>query len=228
MPASWPGQRVPEALDVAARQDHGGVEADDREAARHLEDLADDGLAHLGLEIVELGRVVPGEARAVVAVVDVARLAAGPVDALEDDRGVGRIPVVVFDLDDDAIVGGEVLAREGVGLEGRMRRRDEALRVLDDPARIDAHVVGHHVGCQADAARGRAVAQVAPGGVATQLVGDAVVGDRVRRGHGLGVAAHLLDASGGLAALPEPMSQRPVKPRARSSSSSSSGTWSRR
>ena len=98
-------QGVPEALDVTAREDHRGVEADDREAARDLEDLADDGLAHIRLEVVELGRVVPGEARAVVAVVDVARLAAGAVDALEDDRGVRRVPVVVLDLDDDPIVG---------------------------------------------------------------------------------------------------------------------------
>ena len=69
---------------MAPREDHGGVEADDREAPGDLEDLPDDRLADLGLQVVELGRVVPGEARAVVAVVEVARLAARPVDALED------------------------------------------------------------------------------------------------------------------------------------------------
>ena len=115
------GQRVPEPLDVAPREHHGGVEADDREAPGDVEDLPDDRLADVGLQVVELRGVVPGEARAVVAVIDVARLAARAVDALEDDGGVGRVPVVVLELDDDALVGREVRAREGVGLEGRMR-----------------------------------------------------------------------------------------------------------
>ena len=80
-----------------------------------------------------------------------------------------------------------------IRLEGRVRARDEALGVLDDPARVDAHVVGHHVGGEPDAACRGAVAQVAPGVLAAELVGDPVVGDRVRRRHGLGVAAQLLD-----------------------------------
>src|SRR5262245_17323686 len=99
-----PGQRVPEALDVASRQDHGSVEADDRESPRDLEDLPDDGLAYLGLEIVQLRGVVPREARAVIAVVDVARLAASTIDAFENDGGIGRVPIVVLDLDDDPVV----------------------------------------------------------------------------------------------------------------------------
>ena len=188
------GQRIPESLDVAAGQHHGGVEADDGEAAGDLEDLADDRLAHVGLQVVQLRRVVPGEAGAVIAVVDVARLAAALVDALEDDRGIGGVPVVILELDDHAVIGREVLTAEGVGLEGWVGRGDEALRVFDHPARIDAHVVGHHVGRQADAAGSGALAQVPPGIVATQLISDAVVGDRVGRGHGIGVAAHLLDA----------------------------------
>jgi hypothetical protein len=56
---------------VALGQHHRGVEADDREASRDVEDRPDDLFAHLGLEEVELRRVVPGEARPVVAVVDV-------------------------------------------------------------------------------------------------------------------------------------------------------------
>ena len=45
--------------------------------------------SYLGLQVVELGGVVPGEAGAVIAVVDVALDAAGPIDSLEHDRGVG-------------------------------------------------------------------------------------------------------------------------------------------
>ena len=40
MAPPWPGSGIPEALDVAPREHHGGVEADDREAARDLEDLS--------------------------------------------------------------------------------------------------------------------------------------------------------------------------------------------
>ena len=63
------------------------------------------------LEVVELRGVVPRHAGAVVAVVDVALLAAPAVDALEHHRGVGVVEVVVLDVDADALVGREVRAR---------------------------------------------------------------------------------------------------------------------
>ena len=72
-----------------------------------------------------------------------------------------------------------------------------------DPAGVDAHVVGHHVRGEADAARPRPVAEVAPGGLAAEVVGDAVVHERVGGRHGLGVAAQLLDALRGVAAFPQ-------------------------
>ena len=95
-----PRLREPQPLVVPLGQGHRGVEADDREVPGDVEDRLDHRLAHLGLEEVELGGVVPGHARAVVAVVDVARRARPVVDALEDDGGVG--PVVVAVLDPDA------------------------------------------------------------------------------------------------------------------------------
>ena len=64
----------PEPLDVLLGERHRRVEADDRELPRDVEDGLDDRLAHLGLEVVELGGVVPRHAGAVVAVVDVARV----------------------------------------------------------------------------------------------------------------------------------------------------------
>ena len=90
---------VPQPLDVLLGERHRRVEADDRELPRHVEDGLDDRLAHLGLEVVELRRVVPGHRGAVVAVVDEALLAAPVVDALEDHRGVGVVEVVVLDVD---------------------------------------------------------------------------------------------------------------------------------
>ena len=74
--------------------------------------------------------------------------------------------------------------------------------MLDDPGRIDAHVVGHHVAGEANAVAVGAVAQVDVGRLAAEIVGDAVVEERVGRGDGVLVAAELLDGLGGAAALP--------------------------
>ena len=76
MPASWPGCGYHKPLDVPPRQDHRGVEPDYVEAPGDVEDLSDDGLAHVGVHVVELGGVIPGEAGAVVTMVDVAFFAA--------------------------------------------------------------------------------------------------------------------------------------------------------
>ena len=158
--ATAPGLRPPEPLDVALGKDHRGVESDHRETAGDLEDRLDDRLADVGLEVVQLSRVVPGKARAVVAVVDVADVARRRVAALEDDRGVGVVPVVVFEADLHALVVGQVLARVRVGGERRLGDPDEPIRIVDHPVRIDPHVVGDHVRREPDPARGRPVAQV--------------------------------------------------------------------
>ena len=84
------------------------------ELPRDVEDRLDHGLADVGSQVVELGGVVPRHARAVVAVVDVAVVAGRGVDALEHDRRVGVVEVVILDLDRDAAVGREVRARERV------------------------------------------------------------------------------------------------------------------
>ena len=160
-------------------QRHGRVEADDREQARHMQDGLDDLLAHRRIQVVELRGIVPGKAGAVVAVIDVAGFASLAVAALEDHGGVGLLEVVILDFDLDAPVMGEIGTIEAVGGIGRVRARDEPLRMLDDPGRIDAHVVGHHVAGQADAVPISAVAQVDVGRFAAQIVGDAVVEERI-------------------------------------------------
>ncbi len=197
------GAGKPEAMEVSLGQGHGGVEADDREQARDVEDGLNDLLADGWIEVVELGGVVPGEAGAVVAVIDVAGFAGGLVAAAEDDGGVGLGVVVILDFDFDAAVGGEVGAFEAVGRVGGFPAGDEPLGMLDDPGRIDAHVVGNHVAGQADAVVVGAIAQVDVGRFAAQVFGDAVVEERVGGGHGILVAAQELDGLGGAAALPD-------------------------
>ena len=84
--------------------------------------------------------------------------------------------------------------------------------MLDDPARIDAHVVGDHVAGQPDPARPGPVAQVGVGRLATEIVGDPVVVERVRRGDRVGVAAHPLDPLRRFERSHSPISHRPVTP----------------
>jgi hypothetical protein len=57
--------------------------------------------------------------------------------------------------------------------------------MLDHPGRIDAHVVGHHVAGQANAVPVGAVAQVDVSRLAAQIVGNAVVEERIGRSHGV-------------------------------------------
>ena len=171
--------------------------------ARDVKDGLDDLLADGGIQVVELRGVVPGKAGAVVAVVDVAGFAAGFVAAAKDDGGVGLLEVVVFDLDFDAAVVGEIGAVEAVGGIGRFPAGDEPVGMLDDPGRVDAHVVGHHVAGQANAVMVGAIAEVDVGRLAAEVVGDGVVEERVGGGDGVVVAAKLLDGFGGAAALPD-------------------------
>ena len=132
--STLPRLRIPEALNVAAGQGHRGIEADDRELAGDVEDGLDDGLAYLRLEVVELSRVVPGHARAVVAVVDEADAAGPVVGPLEDDSGVGRVPVVIFDLDGDPLIIREVAAGKRVGGVRGVGQLEEPVGMLDHPA----------------------------------------------------------------------------------------------
>src|SRR3972149_2904958 len=62
---------------------------------------------------------------------------------------IAAVPVAVLDADGHALVAREVGAREAVGRDRRLGQRQEPLRVLYHPARVEAHVVGHHVARQA-------------------------------------------------------------------------------
>ena len=208
-PARGARLRPPQSLDVLLGEDHRGIEADDREAPRDVEDDPDDLLADGRIEEVELRRVVPREARPVVAVIDVALVAGLAVEPLEDDRRVAVVPVVVLEDDPDPRVRRQVGAGVRVGRVGRLRQRQEPLRVFDDPARIDAHVVGHHVARQPDAAPPGPVAQDRVGGLAAEVGGDPVVVERIGGRDRVGVAAHPLDPLGRLRALPQPDQPEP-------------------
>ena len=113
--------------------------------------------------------------------------AAAVIAAAEDDGGVGLFVVVVLDLDLDVVVVGEIGAFEPVDGIGRIGAGEKPLRMLDDPGGIDAHVVGHHVAGEANAAGSGAVAQIPVGLFAAEVGGDIVGGERIGRGDGVAV-----------------------------------------
>jgi hypothetical protein len=174
-------------------QGHRGIEANHRKQPRHVENGLNHLLAHRRIQVVELRRVVPGKAGAVVAVVDVACLAAGLVAPAKNHGGVGLIEVVVLDFDFDAPIVRKIGPIVAVGRIRRVLARDEPIRMLDDPGRVDAHVVGHHVAGQAHAVVVGAVAKSDVGRLAAQIAGNGVVEERIGRGHGVAVAAEQLD-----------------------------------
>src|SRR5579871_2275203 len=100
--AAGAGQRKPEPLNVTLGQNHGGIKTDDGKQAGDVKDGLYDMLADVGLGVVELGGVVPGKGGAVVAVIDVAGLAAGVMTEAERDGSIGLVVVVVVYLDFDA------------------------------------------------------------------------------------------------------------------------------
>ncbi|OQA94010.1 MAG: hypothetical protein BWY25_03017 [Chloroflexi bacterium ADurb.Bin222] len=207
--AAGAGFGIPEPLIVPFCQRHRRVEADDGRAARHLQDGLDHRFPHFGQQIVELRGVVPRHGGAVVAMIEVARVAGPVIHPLEDDGGVAVGVVVILKINAHPRVVRQVLAVERVGGEGTVRQLDEPVRVLDDPGRVNAHVIGNHVAAHADPAFPGAGLELIVGRLAAEVLGDAVIQQRVRRRHRLRIAHDLLDALGGLAALPQPDQPQP-------------------
>ena len=202
--AAAPRLREPQSLVVALGQRHRRVEPDDRERPRHLEDRPDHRLAHVGLEVVELGGVVPGHHRAVVAVVDEPGRPGAAIDPHEHHGRVAAVVVMILEEDPDARIGRQIRTVKRVRGEWRVVEREEAIGMLQHPARVDPGVVRNHVARESDAAPPRALAQARQRCVAAEIRCDPVVTHRVRRRRGVGIPAQLLDALRRRASLPEP------------------------
>ncbi len=160
-------------------------------------------LAQLGIEVVELSSVVPGHARAVVAVVDILLAAGVAIHALKDHRRIAVIVVVVFQKHADAVIPRQIGTIEGVGGIRAVWQANKPIGMLDHPASINAGMVGHHVAGQANPALPGFFTQHRHGSLATQIVRNHIIVQRVRRRHGIGVAHDLLDRAGSGAALPQ-------------------------
>ncbi len=191
-------------MHVAFGQHHGRVKADDGEHARDMQDGLHDLLAHIGLRIVELRGVVPGKGRTVVAMVDITCLARAVIADAKRDGCVGLVVVVIVDLDLGARVGTEVGTVEAIRRIRALPAHHEPVRMLDDPGRIDAHVVGHHIARQPQAIASGPVAKILICRIAAEVLGDVVLLQRVRGGHRIALPAQMLDALRGHRTLPQP------------------------
>ena len=219
--------RVPQPLDVLLGEDHRGVEPDDREAAGDVEDRLDHRLADVGLQEVELGRVVPREARPVVAVVEVARLAGPAVDAARR-RPPHRCRPSSGPRSGSRRAGRRRgRGRRTVGRVGRLGELDEPLRMLDHPPRVDPHVVRDHVAGQPDPVPPGPVAELGSGRPRRRGRRRSVVVERVRRRDRVGVAAPALDPLRRPRPLPQADQPEAGDPEPRDPASSSSGIASR-
>ena len=185
---------------------HRGVEADDRERRATSQDRLDDGLADLGLAG---SRAAPCRSTASwCRRCRGRRSASSPVPrspALEHDRGVGVVEVVVLDLDADAPVVRQVGPAERVGRVRRRRARDMNQSGCSITQRESMPMwlgtMSRASRMPRDQARAfRLLERV----LAAEVVGDPVVVQRVGRGDRLGVAAQLLDRLRRAAALPQP------------------------
>ena len=87
-------------------QGHGGVKTDDREAARHRQNGLDDRFAHLGHQVIQLGRIVPWHGRAIIAMIDIVLAPIPVVVQLENHRRIGAREVMIFQVDADPAVTG--------------------------------------------------------------------------------------------------------------------------
>ncbi len=191
--AASAGAGIPEPLNVLLRQRHRRIEADDREVHRDVLDLLIHHLPGLRVEEIELGGVVPGHRCSIVAVEDIVGLTGIEVSSLERDRCVAAVVVVVFQLDLNVGIGGEIRSVERVGGEGRMSLPDEEVGVAHHPVAVDARVVGDHVAGKADSILGTGMAKGIQSAPSSDEGSDLVVPQGVCRSFGIGVACKVLD-----------------------------------
>ncbi len=143
--------------------------------------------------------------------VDVTRVAGPAIQAPEDHRSVGAVEVMIFDLDFHAVIAGHIRPVKTVSGKRAVGQREEPVRMLDDPARIDAHVVGHHVTGQANTSGPGAVAQAGTSLLAAELLRDVVIVKGVSGRGSFRIAAHLLDALRSPASLPQSDQPQPIE-----------------
>ena len=94
--SAFAGSGNQKSADVLPGQSHGGIEADYGKAPGHLQDRLNYRLPYLGVEVIQLGSIVPRHMGSVVTMIDIAYPAAAELFVTEDNSSVGALEVVVF------------------------------------------------------------------------------------------------------------------------------------
>ena len=149
---SVPRRGIPQPSDVFFCKHHRRIESDDRKIFRDVDDLPHHCFTCDRVQKIDLRRIVPRHAGTVVSVVDIAHVSGMVIDPLKDDGAVGFGIIMIFEVDADPPVARKILAVERVLREGAILPLDEEVGLFDDPFRIHAGVIRHHVGCKTDAA----------------------------------------------------------------------------
>ncbi len=200
--AAVTGQRKPQTLVVPFGKGHGGIEADNREATCNFENGLNNSLPRFRVKKIQLCRIVPGHAGAVVAVIDVAHLTGMSVHPFENYGGVAVIPVAVFYVKTDTSVFGKIGTVKTVSRVGWLGKGKKAVRMICYPFGIQPHVIGHHIARQADTALPCPVCKILIRLFATQISCNYIVMKAVCRCRRFGVAHALLDNPGCRCPLP--------------------------
>jgi len=85
-------------LDVFLSEGHGRVKANDGKITRDMQDYLNHGFADFGICVIKLSSVVPREGCAVIAVINVTQVTRLQIAALKNNRGIGLIVIMVFEL----------------------------------------------------------------------------------------------------------------------------------
>ena len=100
------------------------------------------------IEEIDLSGVVPGHGGSVVAVIDVPLVPGVGVEPLEGNRCVRFIVVVIFDINRDPGILGEVFSGIGIPGEWRKGELDKPVGMICHPFGVDAGMVRDHIACK--------------------------------------------------------------------------------
>ncbi len=184
-------------------QGHRSVEANNREFAGHVQDGLDNRFAHFWVQVIKLGRVVPGHGSTVIAMIDEFLVTGPEIYAFENHRGICAVVIVVIQVNPHALIPRKVCPIERIGRKWAVIKCDKPIWMFDDPGRIDAHMVRYHVRCQANAAFPGPIAQVAVGLISPKITGDIVIEKGISRGNCILVASQLFNLFGRRTAFPQ-------------------------
>ncbi len=135
--------------------------------------------------------------------IDEALVSGVVVHPFEDNGRVRPVPVSILDEDPHPFIVRQIGPVKGVGRIGRSVGRKEPVGVVDDPLRIDPHVIRNHVGREPDSVVPGTIPQLFVRGLSSESISDSIVLQGVGRRHRIVIAHHPLDALRRGAALPD-------------------------